>query len=232
VNYYKKQRLLKEPLAVYAILAVTTLVFLYMEVIGPLTGWGNSQSGMMLIRMGAMWAPLVRAGQWWRFITPIFLHIGWTHFLMNMFTLYFMGRLMEEAYGHVRFLIVYLLSGILGNILSFSLSSGSVSAGASTSLFGMFAGFAVLKLFFPENKYIQLLSRQYMMLIGINLAMNLFMPSVDMMGHVGGAIGGALIGIVVAIPGNTHRYKLHQRVAAGICFVGIAFICLYFGYFF
>ena len=231
MNHYKKQQLLKEPLVMYAILGMTTLVFFYMEFVGPFLGLGNSQSGQMLIRTGALFAPLVRAGQWWRFITPIFIHIGWTHFILNMITLYFMGALMEQIYGHVRFALLYLLSGILGNIISFSLRPLGLSAGASTSLFGMFAGFVVLKYFFHDNYAIQALSRQYMMLIGINLAMNLFMPNINMIGHIGGAIGGALLGVALAIPGQTHRYKQSTRIAGVVGYIGVALICLYYGFF-
>jgi len=229
MNPYKKRRLLREPLVVYAILAITTLVFLYMEFVGPLLRMGNSQSPLMLLRMGAMWPPMVRQGQWWRFITPIFIHIGWTHFVLNMATLYFMGKLMEDMYGHVRFLLLYLLSGILGNIFSFALS-GALSAGASTSLFGMFAGFVVLKYFFPDNSYIQALSQQYIMLIVLNLGINIFMPSIDIWGHIGGAVGGALIGATLAIPRNTHRYKMSVRVACGVGFLLVAVGLLYFGF--
>lgn len=73
---------------------------------------------------------------------PIFVHIGWAHFLMNTATLFFIGRQVENVFGWLRFTLIYLLSGIFGNALVFLITPNIVSAGASTSLFGLFAAVA------------------------------------------------------------------------------------------
>jgi len=231
LNPYKKQRLLREPFVMYFILGLTSLIFIFMEVFAPVLNMGSSTSLDLLFRMGALWNPAVRNGDWWRLVTPIFLHIGFVHFAMNMVTLYYFGKLMEEVYGHLRFALLYLLSGIMGNLFSFAFTNiNTISAGASTSIFGMFAGFVILKYFFHENRYIQALSQQYMMLIVMNLVLNLFMTGVNIAGHIGGAVGGALIGIALALPNQSHRYKLSVRIAGAVGFVLVSIVLLYLGF--
>lgn len=216
MNPYTVQKLKRAPFMMYTFLAIQTLLFAYMEIVGPFTGVGSSTSSLMLIRMGAMFPPtIIHLHQYWRFITPIFLHIGFMHFALNSLTLYFMGRLIEDMYGHTRFAILYILSGIMGNILSFAFNTATISAGASTSLFGLFAAFVILRHHFPENRAIRQLSSQYMMLIGLNLVMNFFTPGIDIFGHLGGLLGGVLAGTALAIPDHSHRYKNADRLTAG-----------------
>ena len=66
-----------------------------------------------------MYGPLVTAGQFWRLITPMFLHIGEIHFAVNMYSLYVLGPGLERHYGHARFLALYLIAGFAGNVVSY-----------------------------------------------------------------------------------------------------------------
>ncbi|WP_235700529.1 rhomboid family intramembrane serine protease [Companilactobacillus nodensis] len=103
---------------------------------------GGSQNINTLLTFGAKTNNLVQEGQWWRLITPMFIHIGVLHIMMNGFTIFYVGQILEPMVGHVRFLFIYFLSGITGNLASFAFgSSNTISAGASTSLFGLFAAF-------------------------------------------------------------------------------------------
>ena len=131
------QKLQRTPFVTYGLLALTIIMFLLMTVNGV------SQNILTLIYFGAKSNPAIVAGEWWRLITPMFLHIGFTHILFNGLIVYFLGSQLEMIIGHFRYFLLYLLSGILGNAASFAFNF-SISAGASTAVFGLFASTIVL----------------------------------------------------------------------------------------
>lgn len=174
---------------------------------------------------------IVNYHEYWRLFTPMFLHIGWLHFAVNMVTLYYVGTQVESIYGHWRYLLIYLLSGISGNILSFAFGSqGSISAGASTSLFGLFGAFIILGRHFRNNPAISFMVQRYATFIGINLIFNLFSSSVDIMGHIGGLIGGLLVATVLAVPDRSEEFNIHERIISGIFFIFLLGVCLVVGF--
>src|SRR5699024_6418865 len=139
---------------------------------------------------------LIQDGQWWRLITPIFLHIGIFHILMNGFTLYIMGKSLEPLMGHWRFFVLYILSGIVGNLASFAFDGYyTISAGASTSLFGTFAAFLSFALIYRENQGFWELGKSFLTLIVLNLLISLVGSNFDIWGHIGGIIGGFFLGV-------------------------------------
>lgn len=193
----------------WLVLGAAVLMFL-VEVIS-----GGSQNISVLIRYGAKINALVAQGQWWRLITPMFLHVGLLHILVNGVMIYYVGTQIEHIFGHIRFLIIYLLSGILGNLASFAFGSdASVSAGASTALFGLFGAFIMLGLTFTHNPFIQTVAKQFGVLVIINLVFDIFASNIDIWGHIGGFIGGVGIAFCVGVPkrfGNIS--KIYQFLA-------------------
>ncbi|GAB2021200.1 rhomboid family intramembrane serine protease [Pseudolactococcus yaeyamensis] len=149
---------------------------------------------MNLFHFGALFGPdiIAHPSHIWRLVTPIFVHIGWEHFLLNVFSLIFIGRQIEDIFGSRRFLTIYLLSGIYGNILTFFIKTETLSAGASTSLFGIFGAMAMLG-YLAKNPSFQAVGKQFAVLIFANLVINVFQPSVGIFGHIGGALGGVLL---------------------------------------
>src|SRR5699024_3343604 len=123
-------------------------------------------------------------GDWWTLVTTVFLHIGFTSFIFNGFAFFFFGTKLEVIIGHLRCLLLYLLSGLRGNAASFAFNS-SISAGASTAIFGMFATTIVLGKLYPYHSKIQRLSRDYIALIIINVISGFFNQSIDNAGHLG-----------------------------------------------
>jgi membrane associated rhomboid family serine protease len=154
----------------------------------------NVASAQNLMNSGALWGSwvLFHPLELWRLFTPIFVHLSWTHFLMNMFTLLMIGRMVEEEFGSVRFAEIYLLSGIFANAASFFLSTNTISAGASTSLFGIFGAMGTLG-YFTGSPRLKQLGQGFLVLIVINLLLNIFQPGVGIVGHIGGVIGGGLL---------------------------------------
>ena len=221
------------PFFTYLFLGIQLIIFLAMEIVGMKLGlFGGSENSAILYLFGAM-SPqaIIENHEYWRFITPIFVHIGLTHIGINSLSLYFVGRILEPIIGHTRFFFLYILSGVMGNLLSFAFGNAyGLSAGASTSLFGMFAAFIILGKIYSYHPMIQRMSQNMKLLIILNLVMNLFDSGVDILGHLGGAVGGILFMIILGVPRNTLQEKLnvHQRLATTIFTVFLmAFFLMY-----
>jgi rhomboid protease GluP len=167
-------------------------MFLILELFG---GSSNSET---LIRFGAKFNPLIYEGEWWRFFTPIILHIGFLHLLMNSFALYYIGPAVERAYGSFRFLFIYLIAGLSGSITSFAFSP-FLSAGASGAIFGCFG--ALLYIGVHNRKvFFRTMGSNLLIIIGINLAIGFVIPNIDNAGHIGGLVGGFLAALIVQLP--------------------------------
>lgn len=201
----------------WILIGVTVLVFI------AETLTGGSQSSQVLFRFGANMNWLVRQGDWWRLIMPIFIHIGFMHLAVNMFTLYYIGGMLEQIIGHWRFALIYILSGISGNLMSFAFSRlNSLSAGASTSLFGLFGVYIALGVVFKDNLYFRQTGRQFATLAIFNFVIDLFANGIDIWGHVGGLIGGFILLLATALPQQRQR---QGRWLAPIAILGFLAIC-------
>ena len=226
-----------EPYMMYLFLFIQLLIYILMEVYGLFHGLGMSGSEYtsVLMKFGAIsWDSVIVYHQWWRLVTPIFVHIGFAHIAINSITLYFIGEQIENLFGHWRFFIIYLLSGILGNAMSLALGNvHTVSAGASTSLFGLFAVFLILGRMCRYNAAIQNMSRSMGIFIVMNLVFNLFSPTVDILGHIGGVLGGLLATYIVSIPVYQTRIlniqdapNTMKRIIAGAIYIGLFILFL------
>lgn len=206
----------KKPIVTYGLIAVNLLVFIGM------TLSGGTQNAVNLIAWGAKYNPLIIQGELWRLFTPMFIHIGLEHLALNLLTLYFLGVQLEQLFGKWRFLALYLISGVGGNILSFALSS-NISAGASTSLFGLFGAYLMLGESFRQNQYIRMISRQFLVLIVLNLGFDLFAGGIDIWGHLGGLLAGFLASYAVGVPnvGTIPRMKRIVSVVALVVVYGL-----------
>lgn len=188
MNNFKKE--FRRYPATYSLAAITLGVWLSQFVVNGV----QATEPMNLFHFGALFGPdlIEHPTHLWRLVTPIFVHIGWEHFLLNFFSLIFIGRQIEDVFGSRRFLTIYLLSGIFGNILAFFVQPNILLAGASTSLFGIFGAMAMLG-YLTKNPSFQAVGKQFAVLILANLVINLFQPAVGIFGHIGGALGGVLL---------------------------------------
>lgn len=218
------RRIRQLPWVTYTILLLQVIVF----------GWeilqGGSENISALVAAGAKVNGLVAQGQWWRLITPIFVHIGWQHILINSLTLYFMGQQLEFLYGPLKFIGLYLLSGIGGNLMSFAFgSSASLSAGASTSLFGLFGLYVTLGLIFRKNEVIRQWAQQFLLLIILNLGTDIFMGGIDIWGHIGGALTGCLLGFVISVPQTQNSLSRLGRIISIVILLVLAVVLYQIG---
>lgn len=141
---------------------------------------------------------VVMEGQWWRLFTAQFLHIGIMHIASNAIMIYYIGQYAEPVFGHWRFLLIYLLSGVGGSLLTLAFGNDqAISAGASTALFGLFGAMTCAGFKDKDNALLSFLGRQALALAVINLVLDVFMPDVDILGHLGGLITGALLAVIL-----------------------------------
>ncbi|SFV52037.1 FIG056164: rhomboid family serine protease [hydrothermal vent metagenome] len=154
-----------------------------------------------LVDLGAIFGPqVVLGGDWWRLVTAMFLHGGMTHILMNMFSLYIIGRPIEINFSPMHYITIYLITGILGGLTSIYFHPVTVAIGASGAIFGIFGALAGELLVFRENlgRNGQAILKDFGIIIGINILIGLSIPNIDMSAHAGGLLSGLVGGFVVA----------------------------------
>lgn len=161
--------------------------------------------------------------QSWRLLAAMFVHVGLQHFVLNMVTLYFIGRIAEDLFGSKAFLALYLLSGLMGNLFVLVYSPEVVAAGASTALAGLFAAIVSLR-FITRSPYIHYLSQRYTALILVNILFS-FVPGISLAGHLGGLVGGGILAFVFPVYGERDIVKKSWRLGALILYtVGDIFL--------
>lgn len=155
----------------------------------------------VLVDMGALYGPLtVLRDEWWRLGTAMFLHGGMTHLLMNMFSLYLIGRGAEMYFDTKSYLSIYIFSGLIGGLISLYVHPASVGVGASGAIFGVFGALAGFFLAYKEQIATQ--SKAFMkdfgIIIVINLVIGLSIESVDVSAHIGGLVTGFIGGFMLS----------------------------------
>lgn len=148
------------------------------------------------IKLGAKSAALIKQGQIWRFITPIFLHAGILHLLVNLIAQLRFGLYLERKWGTVLFVLTYLSSGVGGSLMSCLLNPGSISVGASGALMGMMGGYlaeTILTWQKTDPNQRKMALTQSLIWVGITLLFG-FSTYVDNAAHFGGLITGFIVG--------------------------------------
>ena len=150
----------------------------------------------LLIQWGANYKPSTVEGQWWRLFTCMFEHIGIIHLLLNMYALLYVGAYLEPLMGKVRFIISYILTGIMASLTSLWWHDYAVSAGASGAIFGMYGVFLALLL---TNLIDKDSRKSLLQSIGIFVLYNLVFgirAGIDNAAHIGGLLSGLIVGFV------------------------------------
>ncbi|VEF47800.1 rhomboid protein membrane-associated serine peptidase [Bacillus freudenreichii] len=183
-----------KPFFTYLFVAAQLLMFFILE------SNGGSTNVETLVKYGAKYNPLILTGEWWRFFTPIFLHIGLLHLMMNTLALYYLGSAVEKIFGRLRFLWIYLFSGFAGSVASFVFTS-NLSAGASGAIFGCFGALLYMGVVNPRL-FFRTIGMNVIVVIIINLIFGFTVSGIDNAGHIGGLIGGFLATGIVHLPGK------------------------------
>lgn len=136
----------------------------------------------------------IAAGEYWRLVTPLFLHGGLVHLFFNGYALYIIGPQVERLFGYLRFAAIYLLSGIAGVIASMAFNPNVPSVGASGAIFGLLG--ALMVYLYRNRSLLGGVGRRRLSAVLQVAVLNLLIglaPNIDNWGHVGGLVGGAAL---------------------------------------
>lgn len=185
----------------YTLLIVNILVGALVTLYGYMKGISYDS---LIVDLGAKENVRIISGEYWRFVTPIFLHGGLVHLMINSYSLYAVGRAVERLYGHAKFIFIYFVAGILGNIASFMFSPNP-GIGASGSIFGLLGALLYYGLENPVlfKKYF---GYDVITSIVINIGYGFSKAGIDNFAHMGGLAGGFLAAGIVKIKEVTKKY--------------------------
>lgn len=186
---------------VSTLLALNILLFLLTRI--PILG-------DQLFNLGIGFNLLISEGEYWRLVTPMFLHANLMHLLFNMFSLYLFGPELEQLAGKARFLTVYLLSGLIANVATYLLQDWNyMSVGASGAIYGILGAFGALvyytKHFLPQLKQVIL------PIIVIGVIMTFLQPNINVTAHLAGLITGFIIGMIYFHPKRIAAWKKKKK---------------------
>ena len=205
----------------HALIAANVAVSAAMLLFGA--GLWHSSNGVQFA-WGANFGPATKDGQWWRLGSALFLHFGLFHLAMNMASLLDGGRLVERMYGPARFVFIYFVSGLAGNLLSLIVQGDrAVSGGASGAIFGVYG--ALLSFLWQQRETLD--RREFTRLFwgaGVFAAITIFLgfqiPGIDNGAHIGGFVAGLLAGATLARPLKAPDAGLLGRYRGGSASTG------------
>jgi membrane associated rhomboid family serine protease len=201
------------PIVTYALIGINVGVFL-LELLmgGQINGTGN-----WLYENGVLFGPAVADGDWWRLVTAMFLHYGLFHLGMNMLVLWIIGPPLEGYFGHWRYGLVYLVSGLAGSAGALLWSPNALTVGASGAIWGIMGAALVL-----EARRTFVFGGQAMGLVVFNLIITFAIPGISIGGHIGGLIGGALCALIFSTFRRNTALATVWIVAIGVLSVAVA----------
>ena len=212
----------KKPIVTYSLIFICILVFILMYVLG-----NGSTDNYTLLVFGANVDTLTKNGDYYRLFTSMFLHIGILHLLCNMYSLYIIGKEVENVFGKVKYLIIYLLSGIAGSILSLAFNHNTICAGASGAIFGLLG--ALLYFGYYYRTYLgAILTRTIIPVIVLNLIIGFTSSGIDNAAHIGGLVGGILIAMAVGVPDKSNNNNKINGIVLSLIYFGFIIYLSFF----
>ena len=204
---------IKYPLITYILIAINIILY----IMPVLT---NSYSE--IIEKFCIYGPIIKNGEYYRLLTGIFLHGNVVHLLLNCYSLYVIGTQLESFLGKIKFLVVYLFSGISGALFSVMFSNNA-SIGASGAIFGLLG--SLLYFGYHYRVYLgNVIKSQIIPLLILNLGIGFMFNGIDNFAHIGGLIGGTLITIGLGIK---YKSSTFERVNGFIVSILYLIFCLY-----
>ena len=214
----------EQPFITEGLIALNVIYFIFLTLVG------GTLNPLILAKYGALVPNLVVNGQWYRLITAMFIHIGFEHIILNMVCLYFLGRILEQVIGHVRYLIIYFFAGIMANILTlFTATPNTISAGASGAIFGIIGVWLMLAEQYRNQQYLVQMGRQMLLFSILGLLSGMFSTDINIWAHFGGLVSGFLSAYVIGFPkiGPVQKQKRWGSLLLLVCIM-ITFLNLAF----
>lgn len=187
------------------------LIVINVAVFFILSLFGNTEDAMFMLEHGAMFEPLItEEHEYYRIITSMFLHFGIEHLLNNMVILGALGWNLELETGKIRFLIIYLVSGIGGNLLSLYLGVSSaeyaVSAGASGAIFGLMGALLYVAAR-NRGRMGRISGKGVLFMIALSLYFGITSSGVDNAAHIGGLLCGFILAVILYRKKNSYHAR-------------------------
>ncbi|WP_416792661.1 rhomboid family intramembrane serine protease [Sulfurovum sp. ST-21] len=182
----------------YLVILLNSAVYLFSSIY---SGSIVEMNLRVLVDMGALYGPLtVLHGEWWRLFTAMFLHGGMTHLLMNMVSIYLIGRGMELYFEKKAYISIYLFAGLVGGLVSLLVHPESVGIGASGAIFGVFGALAGFFLAHRKRRAVrsQAFMKDFAVIMGINLVLGFSIESIDVTAHIAGLVAGFTGGFMLS----------------------------------
>ena len=164
----------------------------------------------------------------YRLVTSVFLHGGLIHLLCNMYSLYVIGPQLESFFGKIKYTIIFIGSGVIGNLLSMAfLQDTYVSVGASGAIFGLLG--ALLYFGYHYRVYLSgVIKSQIIPLIILNLAIGFIGTSINNLAHIGGLIGGVLVSMAVGVKYKSAKADIVNGIIMTLIFVVFLIYMIFF----
>ena len=183
------------------IIIITTVVFFIMELWekSHTSGYFIKNTTEFLLEHGALYAPKLLEGEWYRVITYLFLHSGIEHLMNNMMVLYFLGNALEHYVGKIGYLYIYFVCGIIAAMGSVLYNTEHfVCVGASGAIFGVIG--AMLWLVLQNRGNLQGISKRRMLFfVFLSVYSGFTSQGVDNVAHITGLCTGFLCCIVITL---------------------------------
>jgi len=201
-----------------ALIAINVVVFIITVSSGASVFSGHAGTSTIYARF-AMSPVAVAHGQWYRLFTSAFLHYGLPHIFFNMYALLLVGPQLERVLGRLRFVVLYVLAGVGGGLLSLATGPlGEQAAGASGAIFGLFGALYIVA------RHLKLQTGGIAVTIAANLVFTFAVSNIDWRGHIGGLATGSVIALVFAYaPRGPSRDRIQ---AAGVGLVAIVLVAV------
>jgi rhomboid protease GluP len=199
-------------------LIIAANIFVFVAMLSKGAGFWHSPNAIQLA-WGANFGPATQDGEWWRLGTAMFLHFGVIHLLVNVWSLWDAGQLVERMYGHLRFAGIYVLSGLTGNLVSLVIQgNAAVSGGASGAIFGVYG--ALLTFLWRERQ--SLARHEFRWLFWgatvfsvATIAFGFVVSGIDNSAHIGGFLTGILSSILLSQSIEVKPVSSNARLLAG-----------------
>ena len=187
----------KFPYITYFLIAVNCIFYIVPVLLGQYD---------YILNLLCVHGPSVRAGDYYRLLTGIFLHGSLVHLAFNCYALYVIGSQIESYLGKFKYIIIYLFSGLTGSLLSITMQGGTSSVGASGAIFGLMGALLYFGYFY--RVYLgSVVKSQILPLVALNLFIGFMTPGIDNFAHIGGLVGGVIITMALGVKDKSSSFE-------------------------